>query len=237
MKHTQRKRQQGQGLVQCMIGMSLSLLVVMAAFSAFAWIQRTQLMLQTQAQTQLRLHTALQLVRERVQRAGAPELSLDANGMAVFNRLPVALSGSDIALQLNQWRSLTPSDCQGHEASTLLWLQDDFRRNSQRELSCKDTARGNTTYQALAEQIDDLRLRYAEQTGPAGTPATAVQLQWRTASQVSDWQQVRAVGMCLQIRPDSVTLTPGNLSCNTQTPLKNGASAWRSVFFLNHAGS
>lgn len=223
--------------MQCMVGMSLSLLVVMAAFSAFAWIQRTQLMLQTQAQTQLRLHTALQLVRERVQRAGAPELSVDAKGLAVLNRLPVALSGSDIALQLNQWRSLTPSDCQGHEASTLLWLQDDFRRNTQRELSCKDTARSNTTYQALAEQIDDLRLIYAEQTAPPGSSANAVQLQWRTASQVSDWQQVRAVGMCLQIRPDGVTLTPSHLSCNTQTPLKNGASAWRSVFFLKHAGA
>ena len=197
MKHKQRKQQQGQGLVQCMVGMSLSLLVVMAAFSAFAWIQRGQLMLQTQAETQLRLHTALQLFRERVQRAGAPELSVDAQGMAVLSRLPVTLSGSDTTLQLNQWRSLTPADCQGHEASTLPWLQDDFRRNSQRELSCKDTARSNTTYQALAEQIDDLRLRYAEQTGPAGATPAAQQLQWRSAAQVSDWQQVRAVGLCI----------------------------------------
>lgn len=139
--HKQRQLQQGQGLVQCMVGMSLSLLVVVAAFSAFAWIQRTQLMLQTQAQTQLRLHTAIQLLRERVQRAGAPELSLDAQGMAVLQRLPSTLSGSDTGLQLNQWRSLTPADCQGHEASTLPWLQDDFRRNMQRELNCKDTAR------------------------------------------------------------------------------------------------
>ena len=236
MKHKQPKQQQGQGLVQCMVGMSLSLLVVMAAFSAFAWIQRSQLMLQTQAETQLRLHTALQLFRERVQRAGAPELSVDAQGMAVLSRLPVTLSGSDSALQLNQWRSLTPADCQGHEASTLPWLQDDFRRNSQRELSCKDTARSNTTYQALAEQIDDMRLRYAEQTGPPGAAPAAQQLQWRSALQVSDWQQVRAVGLCLQIRPDVLTITPGNLSCNTQSPLKNGTSAWRTVFFLNHAG-
>jgi len=218
-----------------MVGMSLGLMVVLAGFSAFAWIQRSQLMLQTQAETQWRLHTAIQLLRERVQRAGAPELALDTQGMAMLRRLPVTLGGSDNTLQLNQWRSLTPADCQGHEASTLTWLQDDFRRNTQRELSCKDTARSNTTYQSLVEQIDDVRLRYAERTGPPGADPDLQFLQWRTASQVSDWQQVRAVGLCLQIRPDSVTVTPGNLSCNTQTPLKNSASAWRAVFFLNHS--
>ena len=218
-----------------MVGMSLGLMVVLAGFSAFAWIQRSQLMLQTQAETQWRLHTAIQLLRERIQRAGAPELALDTQGMAVLRRMPVTLGGSDNTLQLNQWRSLTPADCQGHEASTLTWLQDDFRRNTQREFSCKDTARSNTTYQSLVEQIDDVRLRYAERAGPPGADPDLQILQWHTASQVNDWQLVRAVGICLQIRPDSVTVTPGNLSCNTQTPLKNGASAWRSVFFLSHS--
>lgn len=235
MMHISLKRQRGQGLVQCMVGMSLGLLVVLAGFSAFAWIQRSQLILQTQAETQWRLHTAMQLLRERVQRAGAPELALDTQGMAVLRRLPVSLGGSDNALQLNQWRSLTPADCQGHEASTLTWLQDDFRRNTSRELSCKDTARSNTTYQALIEQIDDVRLRYAERTGAPGADPSVQYLQWRTASQINDWQQVRAVGMCLQIRPDGLTLTPGNLSCNTPSLLKNGASAWRAVFFLSHS--
>ncbi|MSQ65550.1 MAG: hypothetical protein EXR37_04235 [Limnohabitans sp.] len=88
----------------------------------------------------------------------------------------------------------------------------------------------------MAEQIDDLRLRYAERTGPAGTDPSLQALQWRKANQINDWQQVRAVGLSLQLRPDGITLTPGNLSSNTQTPLKNGASAWWTVFFLNHAG-
>jgi type II secretory pathway component PulJ len=70
-----------------MVGMSLGLMVVLAGFSAFAWIQRSQLMLQTQAETQWRLHTAMQLLRERVQRAGAPELALDTQAMAVLRRM------------------------------------------------------------------------------------------------------------------------------------------------------
>jgi type II secretory pathway component PulJ len=227
--------QRGQGLVQCMVGMGLGMVVVLAAFGAFAWVQRSQLMLQNQSDMHMQLHKAMQLFRERVQRAAAPELNLDAQGAAVLTRLPINLSGSDTSLQLNQWRSLTPADCQGHEASTQTWLQDDFRRNSQRELTCKDTARSKTTYQTLAEQIDDLRFRYAERISPPGTDATSQQLQWRKASQVSDWQQVRAVSVCLQIRPPGMTLAPGTLSCNTETELKNGANAWRAVLLLAHA--
>ena len=230
------RTQRGQGLVQCMIGMGLGMVVVLAAFSAFAWIQRSQLMLQNQSDTQLQLHKAIQLMRERVQRAAAPELSLNTQGAAVLTRLPASLSGNDTSLQLNQWRSLTPGDCQGHEASTQTWLQDDFRRNSQRELTCKDTARSNTTYQTLAEYIDDMRFRYAERVSPPGTDDQSQQLQWRKASQVSNWQQVRAVSVCLQIRPPGVSLSPGTLSCNTETALKNGAQAWRAVLFLPHAG-
>ena len=66
MTLTFASHQQGQGLVQCMIGMSLSLLVVMTAFSAFAWIQRSQTQIQTQIDLHQRLHTSFQLVRERV---------------------------------------------------------------------------------------------------------------------------------------------------------------------------
>ena len=229
------RSQQGQGLVQCMVGMSLSLLVVMAAFSAFAWLQRNQLMLQTQADTQMRMYTAVQLIRERVQRAGAPELTTDTQGMAVFNRLPAIITGSDTSLQLNHWRSLTPADCLGHEVSTLPWLQDDFRRNSQRELSCKDTARSNSNAQTLVEYIDDVRLSYAVSSASSDTPSDSQFMQWRKASQVTDWQQVRAIGLCLQIRPDAIRMATGSLSCNNPLALKNGAGAWRAVFVLNHA--
>ena len=228
-------KQRGQSLAQCLVGMVLSMLVVLAAFSAFAWVQRTQLMLQNQSDTQQQMHKSIQWVRERVQRAGAPELNLDNQGAAVLTRLPTNLSGSDTTVQLNQWRSLTPADCQGHEASTQTWLQDDFRRNSQRELSCKDTARSNTTYQALADQIDDMRLRYAERVSAAGTDTQSQQLQWRTASQVKDWQQIRAISLCLQVRATGTTSVPNTLSCNTQTALSNGAHAWRVVLYLQHS--
>jgi hypothetical protein len=155
--------------------------------------------------------------------------------MAVFNRLPAIVAGSDTSLQLNHWRSLTPADCLGHEVTTLPWLQDDFRRNSQRELSCKDTARSNSSAQALVEYIEDVRLRYAESSAASSIASNLQVMQWRKASQVNDWQKVRAVGLCLQIRPDAIRMAPGSLSCNNPVALKNGAGAWRAVFVLNHA--
>jgi len=226
--------QQGQGLVQCMIGMSLSLLVVMTAFSAFAWIQRSQTQLQTQIDLHQRLHTAFQLVRERVQRAGAPELTLDSQGLATVTHMSLPLAGNDNQLQLLQLRSVTPADCQGHQASTLAWLQDDFRRNSSREFNCKDMARSNATYQALIEQVDDVRFRYAQSVHPQSTDPSFDLMQWRTASQVTDWSAVRAVKLCLQLRTDAITLATPNLSCNKPTLLKNGGMAWRSVLHLSH---
>jgi len=235
MNTTHISRQRGQGLVECMMGMTLSLLVVMSAFSAFAWIQRSQTILQSQMDTHQRMHTAIQGVRDRAQRAGAPELKLDSQGFASLAYLPLTVSGNDSQLQLMQFRSLTPADCQGHQASTQYWLQDDFRKNSSSEFTCKDSARSNSTYQALIEQVDEVRFRYAQTMNTPGTPAASQRMQWRTAAQVTDWHAIRAVQWCLQVRTNALTLTTLGLSCNKLTPLKNGAMAWRSVLQFSHA--
>lgn len=215
--------------------MSLSLLVVMAAFSAFGWLQRTQSLLQQHMDLHQMLHQAMHTLRERASRAGAPTLSLNAENIPVLTRPGPWLSGDDKSLQLMQWRSLTPADCQGHEASGLLWIQDDFRRNSSRGLACKDAARSNASYQTLMEQTDDLRFRYAQRIGQTPDHVSSLSMQWLTASQVTDWGAVQAVQICLQVRGVGVNATPMGLSCNKSTPLVNGAMAWRSVLRLTHA--
>ena len=80
--------QHGQSLVQCMVGMMLSLLVVMAAFSAFAWIQRSQALLQQQMDMHQMLHQATAKLRERAMRAGASELWIEEPHKLVWNSLP-----------------------------------------------------------------------------------------------------------------------------------------------------
>ncbi len=226
--------QQGQSLAQCLVGMMLSLLVVMAAFSAFAWMQRTQTLLQQQMDLHQMLHQATAKLRERAMRAGAPELLVNEQNMPVLNGMKNRLAGDDKSLQLMQFRSLTPADCQGHEASHLPWIQDDFRRNNTRGFACKDAARSTSNYQTLVEQTDEVRFLYAQRIGSESPDASAQQMQWLKASQVTDWDAVRAVQMCLQIRGTGVSATSAGMSCHTSSPLVNGAMAWRSVLQLSH---
>jgi Tfp pilus assembly protein PilW len=226
--------QQGQSLAQCIVGMMLSLLVVMAAFSAFAWMQRTQTWLQQHMDLHQMLHQATAKLRERAMRAGAPELWVNEQNMPVLNGLTNRVRGDDKSLQLMQFRSLTPADCQGHEASHLPWIQDDFRRNNTRGFACKDAARSTSAYQTLVEHTEEVRFLYAQRIGIKLPDSSAQQMQWLTASQVTDWDAVRAVQMCLQIRGTGVTATAAGKSCHTSSPLLNGAMAWRSVLQLSH---
>jgi hypothetical protein len=227
--------QQGQSLAQCMVGMMLSLLVVMAAFSSFAWMQRTQTLLQQQMDLHQMLHQATAKLRERAMRAGAPELRVNEDSVPVLNGITNFVGGDDKSLQLMQFRSLTPADCQGHEASHLAWIHDDFRRNSMRSFACKDAARSSSNYQTLVEQTDAVRFFYAQRIGSKLPEVTAQAMQWLTASQVTDWGAVRAVHMCLQIRGTGVSVSSAGVSCNTSAPLVNGAMAWRSVLHLPHS--
>lgn len=228
-------RHKGQSLAQCLVGMMLSLLVVMAAFSAFTWIQRSQTLLQQQMDLHQILHQASAKLRERAMRAGAPELWIEEPDKLVWNNLSSKLGGDDKSLQLMQWRSLTPTDCQGHEVSLLSWIQDDFRRNHARGLACKDAARTTSNYQTLIEHTEEVRFLFAQRLGSKQPDARHQPMQWLRASQVTDWGAVRAVHMCLHVRGPGVNAAPVSIACHTSKPLANGAMAWRSVLQLPHS--
>ena len=151
-----RKPQQGHTLVQSLVGMVLSMWVIMAAFAAFAWVQSNHQHMQARADAQERLHAAMSVLQERVARAGAPALQFDAHNKVSLLSPTLGLQGSDHTLRLTHHSSLSPSDCLGHQASTLPWIQDDFKRSSRNELSCKDIFRSNTSYHALVDNIDQV---------------------------------------------------------------------------------
>ena len=232
---TPPKPQAGQGLVSCLVGMSLGLTVVMAAMGATTWMQRTQTLLQQHLDTHQRMHTAFIRLQDRALRAGAPALVEDASGAAFLQSLGPWLSGDDKSLQLMHWRNLTPTDCLGHNASTLDRAQDDFRRNTQQELVCKDLAPGLGNFQSLIDQTSDFRVRYAQSlTDPQGPNPS---MQWLSAAQVTDWRAVRALQICLQLKTQALTMNPPTLACASARPLPAGSVAWRAVVFLRHAGA
>jgi len=226
---TSRYKQQGHTLVQSLVGMVLSAWVLTAAFAAFAWVQNNHQHMQTKAEVHERLHAALALIQMRVSRAGAPALQFDAQGQVSVVPLPASLQGSNSSLSLTHHSSLTPTDCQGHQASALPFIQDDFKRSARYELSCKDTLRSNTHYQALLDNIQQLGFVYAQ-----SLPGAVPQMQWRTANQVSDWQAVRGLQACLQTKQKGAN-PPATQSCNTGLELAPPALAWRGVAHLRHA--
>ena len=128
MRTTSRQKQSGYTLAESLVGMVLSAWVVAAAFAAFAWVQSNHQHMQNMADTHERLHAALALIQARLSRAGAPSLPLDTQGRVSDLSSPAGLQGTDNSLWLNHHSLLTPADCQGHQASSLAWIQDDFKR-------------------------------------------------------------------------------------------------------------
>ena len=222
--------QQGHTLVQSLVGMVLSMWVIMAAFAAFAWVQSNHQHMQARADAQERLHAAMSVLQERVARAGAPALQFEAHSKVSLLSPMLGLQGSDQTLRLTHHSSLSPSDCLGHQASTLPWIQDDFKRSSRNELSCKDIFRSNTSYQALVDNIDQVNFLYAEML-----PGAQLRMQWRSAASVSNWQAVRGVQTCLHTKLSGLGAVPSSPSCSSDLPLSSPAFSWRGVAFLRHA--
>ena len=222
--HAQRS-QSGHTLAQTLLGMALSLLVVCAAFALFACLQASHRQLQAQADTHARLNTSLNLLRERVQRGAAPELVFDSKGKAALSPPPVDLQGSDQGLSVPQVRSLTPADCQGHQASDWYWLMDDFMLSSRQELVCKDSWRDGSLYQALVDGVTAVQFRYAQPL-----PGDSLQMQWVSAEQVIDWQTVTGVASCVQVQAEGPPQAAGSSPC---IPTAKGL-AWRGVAAMRH---
>ena len=230
MTRCHRTFQHGHTLVESLVGMVLSLWVIMAAFAAFAWVQSNHQHMQARADMQERLHTALSLLQERVARAGAPALQFDAQNKAKLLSPTFSLQGFGSTLSLMHHRSLSPSDCQGHQASSLAWIQDEFKRSTRNELSCKDSFRSNTTYQALVDNIDQVGFLYAEIL-----PGAEPRMQWRNANAVANWQGVRGVQTCLQTKLPGLGVLPSSPSCSSGLPLSSPSLSWQGVAFLRHA--
>ena len=221
------KHQQGHSLAQSLLGLLLSMLVVMAAFASFGWVQSSHQQLQAQADAQQRLKTILQLLRERVQRAGAPELLL-VKGKARIDTLDNALSGTDDTLSLMHPRSITPADCQGHEASSSWWLLDDFQLSKQ-SLQCKDSWRDDASLQALVDEVRAFNLRYAQ-----ALPGSPPLLQWRRAEEVSDWNAVRGVQGGIQAMVADGPPLAASAACSSDSSAATSDLAWRGVAVFRH---
>jgi type IV pilus assembly protein PilW len=205
MKAQPRIAQRGYTLPELLMGMALSLLVVAAATSAYGTSKQTWNAMSAADAVHANARMALRNIREQAHMAGAAYLQAH-NTDGTFS---VAVSPSEDAEQtavagvngtknvesitLGHWRALDAIDCQGNTGSTHTSVRNDYKLNTNKELSCKDLNLTNSTYQALAEGVEDFQLSYAE-----ADPNTQT-LQWKTANQVNDMTHVLAIEVCLRV--------------------------------------
>jgi type IV pilus assembly protein PilW len=198
--------QRGYTLPELLIGMALSLLVIAAATSAYGTSKQTWSAMAAADAVYANARVALRNIREQAQMAGAAYLKPVSNSDGKFT---VDLSPSEDAgqaalagvngskniesLTLGHWHALDAIDCQGNTGSTHTSVRNDYKLNTNKELSCKDLNLTNSTYQALAEGVEDFQLRYAE------VNPSAQSIQWKTANQVTDMTHVLAIEVCLRV--------------------------------------
>jgi type IV pilus assembly protein PilW len=197
--------QKGHTLPELLIGMALGLLVIAAATAAYGNSKQTWHAMAAADAVHANARVALRNIREQAHIAGAAYLKANNNNgnFAVDISLnedagQAALAGvngnkSVESLTLGHWHALDAIDCQGNTGNTHTSVRNDYKLNTNKELSCKDLNFTNSTYQALAEGVEDFQLRYAEANPSSQT------LQWKTANQVTDMSQVLAIEVCLRV--------------------------------------
>jgi type IV pilus assembly protein PilW len=198
--------QGGYTLPELLIGMALSLLVIAAATAAYSTSKQTWSAMAAADAVHANARVALRNIKEQAQMTGGAFLKPASNNDGTFtfdvssneDAGQAALAGVNgtkyvESLTLGHWHALDAIDCQGNTSSTHTSVRSDYKLNTNKELSCKDLNLTNSTYQALAEGLEDFQVRYAEANVSAQT------LQWKTANQVTDMTQVLAIEVCLRV--------------------------------------
>ncbi len=198
-------RQRGYTLPELLIGMALGLWVIAAATVAYGTSKQTWTAMAATDAMYANARAALRNIREHAHMSGAAYLLTNANNAQFAVELSpsedpaqAALSGVNgskyvESLTLSHWHALNAIDCQGNTGSTHTRVRSDYKLNTNKELSCKDLNLSGSTYQALAEGVEDFQLRYAE-----ANPNTQT-IQWKTADHVNDMDKVLAIDVCLRV--------------------------------------
>jgi type IV pilus assembly protein PilW len=195
----------GYTLPELLMGLALGLLVIAAATASYATSLQTWRAMEAADAVHANARAALRSIREQAHMAGAAYL-IASNQPGRFSVTVTAaddvgqsaldgVNGSKYveSLTLGHWHALDAIDCQGNTGSSHPSVRNQYKLNTNKELSCKDLHLSNSTYQALAEGVEDFQLQYAE-----ANPGTQT-IQWKTADQVTDMARVLAVDVCLRV--------------------------------------
>ncbi len=215
-------------LSDTLLAMGVSLGVMAAGLQSWSHLRSSQHTVQALEQMHAQQREVQRLLERISLSAGATRITTSSSGAAQWVSKSAPISGIEGARDDTlTWvipREIDPRDCQGNQASNLDLIGHQFKLSSQQELSCKDPLRSGTLFQALAERVEDVQALYAEASIWAGTDPAQAPLQWKSADQVLDWRQVRAVSVCLRwASPNKVGQASAGLKgCQGETVAADG---------------
>lgn len=194
----------GISLVELTLGVAIGLGVLLAAGMAYQAQRQSWWLMQAMHSLQQNANAAFDHMQTSIQSANAVILESTTLGRVTLGALPEHDWGmtegntrSD-GLALSHFSALDGEDCQGNHADKQTHIRDSYQVNNKLELTCKDTQRTGSTYQAIAEGVEDFQLQFAERLpSPSldGTPSW----QWKNADQINVSTKVMAIEICLRM--------------------------------------
>ncbi len=235
------KHCQGLSLVELMISMALGLGVMLAAVMAYHTLRSSWLTMQSIDAMHHNANAAFDNLQNSIQGAGAIDLHTEVDGAATLPNNSNTDWGATEGQQQSDslWvghpRIFNPVDCQGNRAGNHDLIRNSYQRNSKNELTCKDLNMLGSTYQALAEGVEDFQVQFAERHTPANSEAS-FSLQWKRADQVELAVGVVAIEVCLRLASTTVfqAAAPNLLGCQNETLIHDGKlrRVYRRIFVI-----
>lgn len=191
-------------MIELMLGVAIGSSVLLMAGMGFHAQRQSWRWMQAMHALQHNANAAFDRLQTSVQSANAMIVESAVDDSVRLIALPKQEGGmtegnahSD-GLTLSHFSALDRDDCQGNHADSPTYIRDSYQINSKLELTCKDTQRPGSTYQAIAEGVEDFQLQFAERT-PSLTSANALTWQWKNADQIKVSTQVKAIAVCLRM--------------------------------------
>lgn len=216
-----RKFQQGFSLIELMVGLTVGLLVVVAALGSLAYTQVSSGVVGDSARLHQEADNTFRILGFQIQQAGAinlgettsdPAKVMFSSAFTGFDQTTTgAVSGQIFSMHGLQgagnaadtlrvsYQDIngTTHDCLGNalgitHPSRNIRVDNEFSLTNG-ELRCKGTA--NINGQPIAAGIEDFQVTYGVQT----VAGSAMQYRFYTADQIIDWTNIQAVTICLQL--------------------------------------
>lgn len=240
--------------MELMVGLTLGMLVVVAALGTMGFIYQSAQINTDAAQLQQKADAVFRIIGKQVAQAGALSLlPSDDPGKVVFSNAftgfnPAAtgagnqifsvhgVSGKTGTLRISYEPDAQDRDCLGisrENSDTPVRMDSEFTLKDS-NLTCKG-AKAETGAQPIADGVEDFQLYFLSRTGTGA----ATQLQQLQASQVTNWTAIKGVTVCVVLRGDRINTTQAGLSetnCSGKTITGDGYvrhAYWRNFALRN----